>query len=420
MSEYADFEILMLGARRAGKSSVLSAMLKSIEQVRSQTGFSFSADPDTKEIMRSRLSDLEKLYVMHAGDPDTPFSTLIGTEGGEDYSPITADAISYFFQFSIAEKKKKATYTVEFIDIPGEQMVNTGSEKGITVIDRFMKSHMVIVAVDAPALMEGREKAGVGEFHRLVNIPDSVYDVVSVADCRMREKLKKKEVMTPKMILFVPLKCEKYYHEHTMDELNRRVKLGYQRVFSFLEQCPEYTVAITPILTLGDIVFDHYGTKLSDKGVERVAMLNGSGVGGLKNMPERPMYKIRSPECTTIKPKYCEQPLLYLAGYIMGMQNYLIKAEKKVEEDAEKHTVLGKIWNMARHAVLFYLFGVFYIVFLGLSKVLQDRIFMDIINRFSQNIKTSGDGYEIVQDNLEIQKLVKSCAESKERWKKGK
>lgn len=410
MAKEADFHILMIGPRRVGKSSVLSAMLKSIERLGLQTGFSFEADSDTKSIMRSRLSDLEMLYVLHAKEPEIPFSTLLGEEEGQKYSGMTGDSACYRFELNFAGKKQKNTYTVEFTDIPGEYMENQLQGEGNTVIDRFMKSNVVVVAVDSPALMEGREKGGVGEFHRMVNIPDSVYNVISVSDCRIREQLKEKQKMGPKMILFVPLKCEKYYHEGTMGELNRRVKIGYQSTFSFLEVCPEYTIAITPILTLGDIVFDHYGVKANAKGKEKVVMLDGSGAGGLSNMPAYPMYRLRSPECTAINPQYCEQPMLYLAGYIMGMKNYLKKAEKAAKGNTKESTIVGKIGNAVKHVVLFYLFGVFYLTFLGVSKVLRNRPMMESIGKLCQNIKISGEGYEIVQDNLGIGDVVKAYA----------
>lgn len=409
MAKEADFHILMIGPRRVGKSSVLSAMLKSIERLNEQTGLTFEADSDTKKIMRSKLSALEMLYVMHAKEPETPFSTLLGEENGIVYSAMTGNAIPYRFDFSLA-KKKKETYTVEFTDIPGEQMESDLQAEGSTVVERYMKSNVIIVAVDSPALMEGRERDDVGEFHRMVNIPDSIYNVISVADCRIREQLTKKQKMGPKMILFVPLKCEKYYHEGMMDELNRRIKSGYGNVFSFLEICPEYTVAITPILTLGDIVFDSYGTKINAKGKERVAILDGDGVGGLANMPEYPMYRIRSPECTVMNPKYCEQPILYLAGYIMGMQNYLKKAEKDAKKNARKYSLAGRIGNAVKNILLFYLFGVFYLTFLGISKIMKNRELMENIGWLCRNIKISGDGYEIVQDNLDIGNTVKVCA----------
>lgn len=417
MAKEADFHILMIGPRRVGKSSVLSAMLKSIEGLRKQTGLAFEADGDTKQLMRNKLSSLEMLYIMHVKEPEVPFSTLLGEENGVAYSAMTGDAIRYCFVFSFAQKKKE-TYTVEFTDIPGEQMGSDLQSEGNTVVDRYMKSNVIIVAVDSPALMEGRERDGVGEFHRMVNIPDSVYNVISVADCRIREQLSKRQKMGPKMILFVPLKCEKYYHEGTMDELKERVKKGYQSVFAFLEKCPEYTVAITPILTLGDIVFDSYGTKTNAKGKERVAILDGTGAGGLVNMPAYPMYRIRSPECTVINPKYCEQPILYLAGYIMGMQNYLKKAEKDAKKSARRHSLAGRIGNMVKNLLLVYLFGIFYLTFLGISKMMKNKELMENIGLLCRSIKISGDGYEIVQDNLDIGNAVKAWAKNSAEMEK--
>lgn len=416
MSKEADFNVLMIGPRRAGKSSVLSAMLKSLEMLEQKTGLCFRADEDTQVVMREKLSDLEQLFVLHSGNPEVPFSTLLGQENGIEYSPFTSSAVPYRFKFFLSDKKgrhkKKNTYSVEFTDIPGEHMTSDLETAGNTVVDRFIKSNVIIVAIDSPALMEGKIKNGVGEFHKMVNIPSSVYNVISVSDCQMREKIKENQKAGPKMILFVPLKCEKYYHNGTMDEMKERVKQGYKETFSYLEGCPEYTVAIAPILTLGDIVFDHYGTTINAKGKERISVLGDERDDGLANMPEFPMYKIRNENCKVIKPLYCEQPLLYLGGYIMGMKKYLEKAEHEVKKRQQNKTLLGKTMAVVKHTVMYVLFGVFYLAFLGIMNIAKDKALMQCIESLCKNIKISGDGYEIIQDSLGIRKVVEAYVAS--------
>ena len=416
MSKEADFSVLMIGPRRAGKSSVLSAMLKSLEMLEQETGLCFRADEDTQMVMREKLSDLEQLFVLHSGNPNVPFSTLLGQENGIEYSSFTSGAVSYRFEFFLSGKngkhKKKNTYSVEFTDIPGEHMTSDLQTAGSTVVDRYVRSNVIIVAIDAPALMEGKTKNGVGEFHRMVNIPSSIYNAISVADCQMREKLQKDQKVGPKMILFVPLKCEKYYHNGTMDELKERMKLGYKEIFAYLEGCDEYTVAITPVLTLGDIVFDHYGTTINEKGKERVSILGNGREDGLANMPEFPMYRIRSEDCKVIKPLYCEQPLLYLGGYILGMKKYLEKAKHEAEKQKQRQTLPGKVMIVIEHSIKYTLFGVFYLAYLGIMNITKDKALMQCIESLCKNIKISGDGYEMIQDNLGIRRVVEAYAAS--------
>ena len=114
-----DFTILMIGQRRTGKSSVLSAMLRSMEKLSELTGFEFSADENTEIFMRKKLSQLEKIFYAHKHDE--VFSTLHGSKNGFDYGVMTDEAISYLFYLGVKDKKKsKNTYLVEFVDIRGE------------------------------------------------------------------------------------------------------------------------------------------------------------------------------------------------------------------------------------------------------------------------------------------------------------
>lgn len=408
MNKMADFNVLMIGPRRAGKSSVLSAMLKSLEKLEKETGLCFRADEGTKMVMKEKLSDLSQLFVLHTANPDVPFSTLLGQEEGNEYSPPTSGSIPYRFEFFLSDNTK-TTYTIDFTDIPGEHMTSDLEAAGSTVVDRFINSNVIIVAVDSPALMEGKVKKGVGEFHTMVNIPSSIYNVISVADCKMREDLKDNQKLAPKMILFVPLKCEKYYHNGTMDELKKRVKEGYKDTLAYLNGCDEYTVAITPILTLGDIIFDHYGT-INTNGKEKVAILGAGRDDGLKNMPEFPMYKIRNKDCKVIKPLYCEQPLLYLGGYIMGMKNYLEKAEQEANKKKQKQTLLGKAIEAAKYVALYLLFGVFALPLVVVANIVKNKSLVSCIEKLCKYIKISGDGYEIIQDSLGIEKVVETYA----------
>lgn len=406
----ANINVLMLGPRRAGKSSVLSAMLRSLKLQEEKTGFRLEADQDTLKVMQRRLTDLEKLFVLHANRPDEPFSTILGQEDGEQYSEFTDEAIQYSFDFHALNKhnrlNRKVGHKVVFTDIPGERMLSELKAEGNGVVDRFIKSNAVIVAVDAPALMEGRIRPdeGVGEFHTFANIPDTIYNVVSVSDATMRSNLKPDQKIVPKLVMFVPLKCEKYYHAGEMELLRERVRNGYKSTFDFLASRDEYTVAITPILTLGDIVFDHYETEINTRGREVVKRFSAQDPRGIARMPNA-LYRMRAPGCNDIAPLFCEQPLLYLEGYILGLDNYLKKAMKKAERDNRDKTVMGKVVKAAKHMFWIVMFGIYYLIFKGIEALVKDESLMEAIKKTIGNLKASGDGYEIVQDNLGIKEL---------------
>ena len=396
----ADFTVLMLGQRRTGKSSVLSSMITSMEKICGDTGFRFTADDDTKILMKTILSQLQNIF--HAFKEEDLFSTMEGFRGDVDFGVQTDADITYRFLLEQVNTKKKAkTFVIDFIDVRGESMTEDFSSAcGPSVNDLIMRSGVLMIAVDAPALMEGRIKDGVGEYHKSVNLPDDIINHITAADIQMRQNLKKKQTLLPRLVLFVPLKCEKYYFENRMEELNRRIMAGYKNLITFFEANREYTVAITPILTLGDVVFDHYQTRTvkGPGGMEReVAVTFGdSGPRSMRTVPRYPMFRFRTsrPKFT---PRYCEQPLLYTLAYVSSLSGLV-----KEKSGGMVRTVV--IWA----AVFFFFGGLGLIGGKGLEYLLKalnsNPELQNAVDEVIGRLKTDGDGYQLVYDNLGLGK----------------
>lgn len=385
----ADFTVLMIGQRRAGKSSVLSSMITSMESICTETGFRFRADNDTKIAMRTKRSQLQNIFT--AFRDKQFFSTMAGEYNGEEFSLPTDTDLSYRFLLGLTNREEgKGERLVEFVDIRGEDLVEdlSGLKR------KLMDSSIVMIAVDAPALMEGAEKDGCGEFHNAVNLPDAIYNYFVAADTHMRERLKKREMLPPKLVLFVPLKCEKYYYEKSMSRLNTRLKAGYGNLFRFFEGKKEYTVAITPILTLGDVVFDHYETKTRPDGKEIVIKFGGDGSDSMMGIPRFPMFRFRDVPKPKFSPQYCEQPLMYLLMYI----SRVAAAMEKKKNQGIKYTA-----NVAT-AVIFGIPGLG--VALVIEALLKDKAMLAAINNVATRLKTSGNGYELIYDRLGIGKEI--------------
>lgn len=395
----ADFTVLMIGQRRTGKSSVLSAMLRSMEKLRDQTGFQFIADEDTQLLMKTKLSHLENIFYVH--ERDEVFSTLEGNKDHIEYGVETYQTLFYRFHLSLQDKKKSGNdYIIEFVDIRGEDMLSDIEEEGHTIKDQIEKCSIIMIAIDSPALMEGKWKKGYGEHHDKVNIPDNIYDCITVADAKMRGKLKENQTLPPKLILFVPLKCEKYYYQNEMGKLNEALKKGYGNLFSFLEAHNEYSAAVTPILTLGDVVFDHYKTKKLPSGKEVVELIGDEALESMRNTPKAPLFSFRKIERPKFSPKYCEQPLMYLLAYVMSVTGSIKELEKKKKQQG----IMANVTKIVKHTFFYVLFGVFYIAFLGIRAVMNDKPFLEQAGKVISQVKLDGDGYELVLDNLGLKK----------------
>jgi len=400
----ADFSVLMIGQRRAGKSSMLSSMLKSMDRLCEETGFRFTADRNTEVLMQKKMSQMERIfYLYQKGDI---FSTQAGEKDGEVYGLWSTETIYYRFRLGLKDRKKtKKDYTVEFIDIRGEDMLSDMEDEGSTVIDLMGRCAVIMIAVDTPALMEGKWKKGYGENHNRVNVPDNIYNCIATADARMRKKLKKGQELPPKLVLFVPLKCEKYYHQGEMEKVKGALKEGYQGLFLLLKGRGEYSVAITPILTLGDVVFHHYQTRELPGGRQVTEMWGDEYGESMRGTPKAPMFAFRDVDRPCFSPKYCEQPLMYLLAYIMSVTGKLEKLEGWQRKKDKQAGIFGKTASIAKHLLLIYLFGVFYIGFWGIRCAMDDKTFLDEAEKAGRLVKFSGEGYELVQDQLNLRKI---------------
>ncbi len=107
-----------------------------------------------------------------------------------------------------------------------------------------------------------------------------------------------------KMILFCPIKCEKYFSDkELLNTMTNNIKIAYKPFLSFLKNnfSENIAVVISPVLTLGGIQFLYL-----DK---------------TKNNPVFQYSKIS--QDSKYSPKYCEQPLRYIISYLLS--SYLKK-----------------------------------------------------------------------------------------------
>lgn len=376
----ADFTVLMLGQRRSGKSSVLASMVSGMQKLCVETGFAFRADPDTQLLMDSKQSELRLIFSKFG--VDECFNTMNLTK-----ESATTQPFRYLLGLTGRDDPRNDKI-IDFIDIRGEDLTQSLDGK----FEEYLKSSSVIViAVDSPALMENKQDNGVGKYHDSVNLPVAIYQSIVEADNNIRRKLKRSQAeISPKLILFVPLKCEKYYYSNRMDELKDSVKNGYKNLFNFFEAKTEYTVAITPILTLGDVIFDHYGTKTLPNGKEVISMLGDEKSAVMAAMPAEPMYRFRN-QTPRFSAKYCEQPLMYLLSFVNCVIN---KAEKT-----------ARITKTSLAAVLaFILFQGYGLAAVAILDFVRNRDMRKAIKQVSKHMKSYGDGYEIVIDRIGLKK----------------
>lgn len=275
VGQRASMKACMMGPRAVGKTTILTAIFHNTNESIAQTKLKFVPDADTMARMNVCRNEINGIFEEGKSVVDRPSAGISST------SSVNV------FHYEFGLKGKQTAVGLEIKDFPGE-FINGGLHSG--EVDQFIvESNAVLIAIDTPHLMEED-----GKYNDAKNMSRIICDYfksnVNVDD--------------EKLILFVPLKCEKYYYEHRMDEVNAKVKEAYKELIDFLKDKEQIAVAITPILTIGGIEFDDFSRSASGN-----ILTNPSG------LPDETHYKFYKPS-PKLKPLYCVQPLYYILSYV--------------------------------------------------------------------------------------------------------
>ncbi|MCD7807054.1 MAG: hypothetical protein LUH19_06905 [Lachnospiraceae bacterium] len=301
-----EISILMLGGKRCGKTTVLASMYGQINKALAGTPLSISRSEETgRELEAARAAIQEKL-----NDFDVPLTRV-----EVDDNPTSAMK-KYSFQLSLGSSN---TIPFAIYDIPGEWLTDNHQDQVKALISQ---SSVIIIAIDTPYLFAKMTDKGYGIYHEEYNKPLEIANFfknsLSVDEIRDR------------MILFVPIKCERYYHlTHTpqlnvsgrdyMQELVDAIGCGYRDLLMYLKSTPALingcTMAITPILSAGGIDFVHFRTD--------------SQTGRVVSLYQKPEFLREYEQGYT--PKFCEQPMVYILTYILMKE----LADKKSQADSK-------------------------------------------------------------------------------------
>ena len=89
-------------------------------------------------------------------------------------------------------------------------------------------------------------------------------------------------------------------------------------------------------------------------------------------------------------PKYCEQPLLYTLNFILQMAKVSRKRTEK-----KKKTALQIIFELF---LVIYSIPAYFIYKITWDRVFSNKNVVETVEKVVQEVKTEGDGYEIIQN----------------------
>ena len=232
-----EFNVIMLGSRRVGKTSLLTAMYHQYQRAIAKTAIELFPDPRTKETLEEKLKELQNLNE----------TEVIYGEGEEGIppteSPGTPDLIRSYI-FDVKRKARKETpIRLHFWDYPGDYIEQeSDDERYQSLKQRMMLSVVIIIVIDASALMEKKGKYFQDKTRAIQSIFEKVY----------------RDVKINRLVMFAPVKCEKYMKNPEMKQkLIDAIKNQYEELLLFLKKDEQSIVIITPVQTVGTICFSY-------------------------------------------------------------------------------------------------------------------------------------------------------------------
>lgn len=231
-------KVLMMGGQRTGKTSMLAGLIdsmthgpvKDIIEVKDVTESEVASQKLIKSIETLKwhlLTSYGKTYLVDDG------------KSGE-FEDFT-------LQFCIPKTNNKMD--IIFSDVSGEYY-DMGRTHDAEVRDKVREYDVFLIAIDTPNLMEAvnpDNKLCTESINNSYNHVNDIYSFLSGLD--------DKDGADAKLVVFVPLKCEKWVKDGKLPDVIQRVKKVYEPSIHALSKYQNVEIDIMPIETVGNIVF---------------------------------------------------------------------------------------------------------------------------------------------------------------------
>lgn len=232
-SAIGNIDILVLGNKGAGKTSLLAAMLYKKDKLE-KYGIKFMPeDEETDKRLKQSISEMENM-VTSEGD----VKVGQGISGTDDF-------VDYNFSLEFTDQSN-CCFNIIFHDYEGGILTKGEGKEYDKLKDVFLKSQVVFILIDTPYLMESTRKG-------------------------FREQSAKDEILTllqrlggdygKKLIAIVPAKCEYYLHNDRAFDVINQVRIEFDEILKCIDNLnngddeEKYKLYITPVQTTGGIEF---------------------------------------------------------------------------------------------------------------------------------------------------------------------
>lgn len=222
----AGIKVLMMGGRRCGKTSALASIYNQMTEGPITRILTVTDQSNERVTLSNKTLEL-KNFIRKQGNRHF----LVDENPTKDYG-------LYVLRLQIPGTHD--TMDLTFRDTAGEFFDSNNVHS--SEIKEYMKEcDVFVVAVDSTYLMAGED-----EENEAANVTDQINKFFTEIDTQKPES---------KLVIFVPIKCEKWIRERKADALTEKVEKTYEKAINFLRKRNNTEIWVIPIQTAGDIVF---------------------------------------------------------------------------------------------------------------------------------------------------------------------
>lgn len=238
----SDLKVLMMGGRRCGKTAVLSSLFYQIINGDANNIFTLCDKTDYNLNKINEETDNPEIIDV-LDNKRLELTDTIETGGNRtfiiDQNP-TSNYWDYTLQVQLA-KKPKQYLNIIFRDAAGEYFETNSAHRNETL--QFMSEcDVFVIAVDTPYLMSSRQVIA-----EAANRISDMHTFLSEINLQGKPG--------EKMVIFVPVKCEKWMAEGKIDDVIAKIREYYGVSIKALDRAGNVKMSIIAVETAGGIHF---------------------------------------------------------------------------------------------------------------------------------------------------------------------
>lgn len=238
-------KVLMMGGRRCGKTSALASLFAQMINGEVKNYFTVSDRTkietkgfETQDSLGGKTLELENMLETNKGN-----SNIFLVDKGP-----TNNFWLYNLHLQIPGKRREMD--IEFRDSAGEFFEAAGMHAAETS-EYIQNCDVFVIVVDTPYLMGPVEESTMDLCPESINLgTNRVMDIQNFLT-----NINDNDGKDAKMVVFVPLKCEKWVKENRINEVTARIKTVYATCIQNLMAYSKMSISIIPMETSGNILF---------------------------------------------------------------------------------------------------------------------------------------------------------------------